>query len=544
MRALEDYLAILSRWWWLLVACTLVSAISSYLGTRQMPRIYQATVTVMVGQALEKSNPNTNDFYISQQLAQTYAEMVKRRPILAQAAQALGLQYVPSPGQVSTRQVAGTQLLEISVRDTIPERARALADQIARQLILQTPAGGEVEQRRDFIQQQLADLEFQIDEANKEIEKEQQKLRSSNSARAIQQYQANIGALQQKLGTYRATYASLLGTAQGATNRITVVESAATPSWPISPNARQIVLLGAAIGLALAVAGVVLIEFLDDTLKSPEEAIRQAGLPQVGQIPRMQAEEEGEKLVVARNPLSSSAEAYRVLRTNILFSFVDRPLTTLLVTSPAPGEGKSLTLANLAAVFAEAGKRVLIVDTDLRRPVQHRILSVSGAQGLSDAILEGESELLKYIKSTSIDRLFLLPAGQMPPNPSELLGSDRLGQIVGELQAAYDLVLFDSPPALMVADASILGSRVDATLLIGDIGRTRRGTLKQAVEQLKRGHVNVIGVVINRVAPASQGYGYMYGYYHPRLEEKDPAQTRAQTWGVRLRGLIATLRHR
>ena len=136
---LEQYVSVLRRWWWLVAACVIVATGSSYYGTTQMPRIYQATTTVMVGQSLQQADPNTQDLYISRELAQTYAEMVKRRPILESAAQALGLSYIPSGGNVSTRQVAGTQLVEISVRDTDPDRARALADEIANQLILKSP---------------------------------------------------------------------------------------------------------------------------------------------------------------------------------------------------------------------------------------------------------------------------------------------------------------------------------------------------------------------------------------------------------------------
>jgi polysaccharide biosynthesis transport protein len=469
---------------------------------------------VMVGQSLEKLNPNTQDFYISQQLAQTYAQLVRRRPVLTGAAQALGLEYVPSAANIITRQIQGTQLMEISFNDTNPERARALADEIANQLILLTPASGTLEERGTFVQDELNDLEAKIKSTRQEIESEQAKLEAASSARAIQQYQGNIGALQQKLNNYQATYASLLGTVQGAANYIAIVEHATTPRWPISPNVRQTVMLAAAIGLGLAVGGAFLIEFLDDTIRSADEATRLTGLPLVGTIIKI-SENNGyaEKLITKQQPFSPVSEAFRVLRTNIGFSAIDEPIKTLAITSAGPSEGKSVTLANLGVVFAEMGRRTLIVDTDLRRPVQHEILGVSNGRGLCDAMLDADADILEYIQDTSVEHLSLLAAGQLPPNPSEILASERFGRIIETLKGRTDVILFDSPPVLLVADAAILGTRVDGVLLVTDRGLTRRAMARTAAEELRRVHANLRGVVLNHAVPSGVGYHYFYHYY-------------------------------
>ena len=166
---LAQYWSVVRRWWWLIVASVLVATVSSYVSTMRVPRIYQATTTVMVGTSLQKANPTNQDLYISQQLAQTYAGMVRRRPILQGAANALGLPFIPSEGNVSARNVPGTQLLEIQVRDTDPERASALSDAIAQELILQSPAeSGEDQSRRVFVQSQLERL-FPGDENNERL---------------------------------------------------------------------------------------------------------------------------------------------------------------------------------------------------------------------------------------------------------------------------------------------------------------------------------------------------------------------------------------
>jgi succinoglycan biosynthesis transport protein ExoP len=524
---LREYWNIFKRWWWLMVACVVVAGGSSYIGTRGMPRIYQATTTVMVGQTLQQANPTSSDFYISQQLAQTYAQMIVRQPILSGAAQALGLEYIPAAGTISTRQVPGTQLLEISVRDTIRERAKALADEIANQLILQSPTEREESERQTFVQQRLAGLEENIRLTEEKIAEEQVKLEAANSARAIQQYQGNITALEQRLSTYESTYASFLMSVQSGTNYISIIEPATLPYRPISPNVAQTVLLAAAIGLCLAVGGAVLIEFLDDTIKSPDEAARVTQLPVLGAIARIEGESRADKLIVHQQPLSTTAEAYRALRTNVRFSFVDRPMRTLMVVSASPSEGKSLTLANLAVAMAQSGLRVIVVDTDLRRPTLHKVFNVSNTEGLSSILLTAEPEVEPYLQETGVENLRLLSCGPLPPNPAEVLGSEWMGTVIDILLTKADLVIFDSAPALVVTDAAVLATRMKegGVLLVTDIGRTRRGLARRAVEELKRVHANVIGVVVNRIS-IHAGSEYYYHYYQDYTQRSDDEQKR------------------
>lgn len=533
---------VLRRWWWLLVACMVVAAGSSYLGTTQMPRIYQATSTVIVGQTLEQANPTGTDIYISQQLAETYREMIKRRPILAASAQALGLAFVPSAGDVSASTVEGTQLLEIRVRDTDPERARLLADEIANQLILQSPsADPDQDERRAFIRSQLADLEVKIDQVRGEIAEVQVRLEQANSARVIQEYQANIQALQTKLTGYQNTYASLLLSVEGGSNKITMFEAAMTPVAPISPNVPETVATAAAVGLALALAGAFLIEYLDDTVRTGEEVRRLTGLPLMATIARMDGDgPRSERLITLQDPLSPVSEAYRVLRTGIRFASVDRPVTALMVTSAGPSEGKSITVANLAVASAEANQRVLLVDSDLRRPVQHRIFGVSNFRGLSDAMLGGTAVLRECIQATDVPSLSIMTAGEIPPNPSELLASDRAGEVIEALKERFDLVLFDSPPALVVADGQILGSRVDGVLLVTDAGQTHRKAAEAVAAELRRARANLLGVVLNRAGRTGGGYGYGYGSYYrydSRQGEarKDSGSTNRHARGMRKR---------
>jgi capsular exopolysaccharide synthesis family protein len=510
---LEQYFTVFRKWLWLIVASVLVSTVSSYWGTLQMPRIYQATTTVMVGQVLEQVNPNSQDLWMSQELALTYADMARRRPILEGVAEALGLDYVPSAENVSTRQVPGTQLLEISVRDTLAERARYIADTIAYQLILQSPTGGrEEQQRRMFVQSQLADMEISIQQTQDEIEEEQARLESANSARVIQQHQANIAALQQKLSNYQSTYASLLPAVQGGVNYISIIEPATTPTVPISPQVREIVMLAAAIGLALAVGGAFVIEYLDDTVKTSDDVARTTSLPTLAGIAHINGKTDPEKLIAMQQPLSPTVEAYRLLRINLQFSSVDKPVHTLMVTSPGPGEGKSVTLANLAVVIAQSGLKVAAVDADLRRPTLHKVFGLSNRRGLSDAILHSNPVIDEHLQATEMENLWVLASGPLPPNPAELLGSERMGAIIEELKNQVDIVLLDSPPVLAVTDAVVLGTRVDGVVLVNQSGHTRRREAQQAAEEFRRMRVNLLGVVLNRLSRRRGGY-YDHYYY-------------------------------
>ena len=212
-------------------------------------------------------------------------------------------------------------------------------------------------------------------------------------------------------------------------------------------------------------------------------------------------------IIALRDPRSPVAEAYRALRTNIQFSSLDTDLRTLLVTSAGPSEGKSTTLANLAVVMAEAGKRVLAVDCDLRRSSLHTLFGLENARGFTSLFLdEGAGPL--PVQETSVPNLRVLTAGPPPPNPSTVLGSEVMGRVLDVLRAAADVVLFDAPPVLAVTDATLLATRVDGVLLVVDAGATRRDLARRARAQLEKVNARLLGVVLNNVPLDSQVYGY------------------------------------
>jgi len=214
------------------------------------------------------------------------------------------------------------------------------------------------------------------------------------------------------------------------------------------------------------------------------------------------------QLVTVTHPRSPVSEAYRQLRTNIQFYSLDHPIQTLLVTSPSPQDGKSTTVANLAVTFAETGRDVLAVDCDLRRPTLHRTFGVSNEGGLT-ALIREERSLTEVMLSTDVPHLRVLPSGPLPPNPSELLGSQRMERVIEALRDAADVVLFDSPPTVSVTDAAILGAKMDGVLLVVSVGKTKRDHVVRAKQLLNRVNAKVLGVVLNNV----KFDGSLYRYY-------------------------------
>jgi capsular exopolysaccharide synthesis family protein len=208
-----------------------------------------------------------------------------------------------------------------------------------------------------------------------------------------------------------------------------------------------------------------------------------------------------------------------MLRTNLQFSSVDHPLHSLLVTSSSPEEGKSFVVANIAVVMAQVGKRVVLVDADLRRPSQHLIFDLGNTVGLTTVLLDGDIHLAEVLQNTPVENLKVMTSGPIPPNPSEILGSLRMGHLIETMQEQADIIIFDSPPVTAVADATVLAARLDGTLLVIDSGRTRREMARRTKEALVAVGATVLGAVLNRLPERDSGYGYYY-------QEEDPQQAR------------------
>lgn len=214
-------------------------------------------------------------------------------------------------------------------------------------------------------------------------------------------------------------------------------------------------------------------------------------------------------LITLSDPRSPAAEAYRTLRTNLYFSSLDQALETLVVTSAAPGDGKSTTLSNLAVTMAQGEKRAILVDADLRQPSLHTFFGISNNLGLTTMAVDDDALADPPLVATAVDNLWLLPSGPLPPNPAEILGSRRMEEIIANLKSRADIVLFDAPPIIAVTDAAVLATKVDGVLLVIRAGKTRREHAARAKELLEKVNVRLVGAVLSD-APPDQSLG---GYY-------------------------------
>lgn len=226
-----------------------------------------------------------------------------------------------------------------------------------------------------------------------------------------------------------------------------------------------------------------------------------------------------EQLVTSNDPKSPAAEAYRTLRTNLQFSSLDQPLKTVLVTSSGPGEGKTTITSNLGVAFAQAGKTVIVVGADMRKPTLHTVFGLDNRVGLSN-VLTGHVKLENALQKTTQQGLLLLASGPIPPNPAELLGTQRMRELIQELNELADLVIFDAPPVIAVTDAGVLAQLVDGTLFVVSLGTTPRDVAQAAIEQLEQVGARVLGAVVNRLENAS---GYYYYYYTSYYGDEDTA---------------------
>ncbi len=351
---------------------------------------------------------------------------------------------------------------------------------------------------------------------------------------AMQQKSIQYNILKREAETNKELYKNLLqrvkeiGISAGfnGTN-IQIVDYAEKPKGPFQPYHHRNILLAAMIGLFLGIGLAFSLEYFDNTVKTPEEVEQRYQLPSLGSVPEISCEKKvqlpGRKsssrpflpieLVMCNQPRSILAEAYRNIRTSILLSFSERPPQKILVTSPNPLQGKTTTLINTAISLSQTGARVLIIDGDLRKPRIHKVFSDRNRIGLSDC-LSGGAELLSVIRKSEIENIYYIPAGSIPPNPSELLGSVLFKETMQVLAQRFDHILIDAPPVLGFADSIVLSTAVDGVILVILSGKTQRAVLQRAKDGLLHANAKILGVVINRVNIYQNGYGDYYGLYH------------------------------
>lgn len=317
----------------------------------------------------------------------------------------------------------------------------------------------------------------------------------------------------------------------GQSKNVRIIDPAIDVETPVKPKKKLNLMLGMLIGLGLGIVLAFVVEYFDNSVKSHEE-LERLGYNILGTIPQIEMEKyekklehklekigpmEGRKiearLITHLDPKSPVSESYRTLRTNLQFSKIDRKIKTILITSSGPKEGKSTTAANLAIAMAQAGNKVVLVDADLRRPVVHSIFGMKKDEGITNYLMETIT-YEQLVKTTFHENLFVICSGVLPPNPSELLASRAMDELIHKLKDQFDLVIFDSPPVIAVTDAAILSTKVDGTILVVNAGHTNRDALARGKTLLDGVNARLLGVLLNGVKIDGMYGSYYYYYYH------------------------------
>lgn len=379
----------------------------------------------------------------------------------------------------------------------------------------------------------------------------------------LMQLQRQSRVYEQAYSTLTSKYEDMRLMEQMKVAGLKVVDSASLPNSPVSPQVMQSLALGALLGLFLGIGFAFFLHYIDDTINTEEDAQRFLDLPVLGSIPKIALYDVPESAIVPRNNnkseigkntkgnngnlarkrknemqsllghsliyapknsfKSSAKEGYRNLAVNVQFTSIDKPISSLLVTSSIPGEGKTTTASNLAITMARPDMRVLLIDADIRRPRLHRILHQSRQPGLTDLLManaEGNGYILDdFIYSTAVDNLYLLPCGSHISNMESMLSSQKMSDLIDELKQRYDMIIIDSPPVLSVADSVALGNKVDGVLLVLFSGKTDSKTASRSMASLEKANANIIGTIVTDVDYAKhygyyRYYRYYYHYYH------------------------------
>jgi capsular exopolysaccharide synthesis family protein len=457
---LKYYLSVLWRWAWLLILAPLLAGTVSLFVSQRMQPVYRASATLLINPAGNSSSLNYSSLLTSELIAKTYAELLTKRPLLEKVISELQLNLTPHQlaGKINVVQPSDSQLLKLQVEDSNPQLAITIANSLATSF-----------------------------------------LRQHNRHRS------------------------------GRSVYIEIVEPASLPAYKLRPRIFFNTVVAAFAGGILAIGFIFLLDYLDDSLTTPESVETTLGIPNLATIPSIKRhtflKRKEIRLVTPLQSMSPFAEAYRGLRTNLQFAEVDQAVNTLLVTSALPKEGKTTTVANLGSMMAQAGLKVLLVDADLRAATLHQVFDVPNKHGLTDLLVADVVPDESYLLETTIPNLRLLPSGRFPADkflltPSELLGSVRMTELISQLSALTDVLLFDSPPVLAVTDAAVLASQVEGVLLVIASGRTSKKEGRMALQSLQKVRAKVLGTALTRCKERVGYYYYYYGSYGTgRLEE-------------------------
>ncbi|WP_116997625.1 tyrosine-protein kinase domain-containing protein [Desertimonas flava] len=495
---LRDYARVVWRRKWIVLAALIMALGGSLVMSILQDPIYEAESQMFVeprSSAAVFEQDQTLAVPNLERAIQTEIQVLEGQMVRNRVQTDLGLDNLPPTA--SARSLGGTDVVAVSVRSGDPRTAQFVADAYI-QAYIETRR----EQAIDSLDTTGAELQTKIDELQVQID-------GAEAGSAERQ------SLLNRQNTFKERLDQLEVDAALTTGGASVVKEADLPTDPVEPRPLRSAVLAAFVGLLLGLGAAFLIDYLDDSLRRAEDVEASTGLPVLGVVP-IEPPPDNRPIAISE-PYEFAVEVYRGLRSSIQFLGLDKPLKTIQVTSSLPGEGKTTTATNLAVVLAQAGHHVVLIDADLRKPRVHEVFSIPVRPGLTETLVAGEAVDMVLV---DFDRLRVIAAGSLVPNPSEMLSSSRFKSLVRQLAERYDYVVIDSPPALPVSDALAVSNSVDGVLVVGQAGRTSNRTLESCLAKLEQVGAPVFGLVLNKAsARVSEGYGYDYAYGYDNAPE-------------------------
>ena len=541
---LERYWATVLKQWKFIVLCFVVVGLGAFVGSKVTTPVYRSIVLVQISLRSSNSQADINSLLASDQLVQTEAALATSDTVLSEVAshyKGMTLQQLST--KVTSTPRLNTQLFEIDVLDPNTNQAALLANDVANTLIKEQRDIANQDNSRSLqqVQQDLNTTRKQIDSLTSQINNLQTQ---GGKDAQIALLQSQISGLQSHYTQWQTLLAQLELAAAQSGDFLRVVQPAQATVSPVRPLVLLNTAIGFATGLLLGLVLVGLFELLDTRVRTSDALSELLGLPILAHITRIQTKnKQGEEII---NPVGHTynVESYRILRTNVGFSSVDKSLRTLAVTSALPHEGKSTVAANLAIFMAKAGKSTLLIDADLRRPTVHSKFNLSlDKTGLSNAILACSQQqqphsgsfisnpgvtnisLEPYMHSVNIPNLRVMPAGPLPPNPPEMLDSKAMEQFIQLVsRCGAEIVIFDTPPLLGLSDTNILAPKVDGTLLVVDITQANKKNVKQVKALLAQAGARVLGCVVNKEMLSRKNGASAYYYYYSQEQSSEAKQ--------------------
>ena len=460
---LRQIVRIARQYFWIALILMGVAGGTAFFRSSQQPDQYRtSSQIIMLGESGEGVNSYTAQLS-SQNLIETYRSLIESDIILKRVVDDLQLpyDYVELDEKITTSAVTDTLLLQVTVVDTDPQRAAAIANSVATEF-------------QRYIDDNIASS-------------------------------ANVNL----------------------SSPVAINNEARVPTVPFEPKPLTAGLLGAFVGLLLAIALIAILEFLDNTVKPQQNFQELTGAPLLASVPQATNVKSGSHQVfTVAQPRSSAAEAIRLLRTNLEFASASSEIRRFVVSSPNPAEGKSTTVANLGVALAQSGSRTVIIDADLRRPTQHQIFGVPGDDGLTTLLTHPDRPWATVTRRVAVANLMLISSGPLPPNPSDLVSSQRFISLLDTIAKEVDIIILDSPPILAASDALAMAAHSDGLILVCLSNKTRLDQLNHAAQAIRQGGIRLIGVVLNRTRK-QQGAMYYGEYYHDATPTTSDTPTRS-----------------